>query len=191
VSTARFSKTSGFSFVELIVVVAFMATVMGIAIPVMQDLTRSMRIGQAARTIQNELQSARLRAVTSNRPIRVRFNCPIAGELRAVELIGSTSAPASQDSATNRCSESAYPYPAADNNPVTRPNQDGPVRRIDPRVKFATVQTVEFWPDGTAHINSAGDPWPAIPDPGVSLTVTEGTVVKTVTVNSLGKIQMP
>jgi hypothetical protein len=84
-----------------------------------------------------------------------------------------------------------YPYPAPDRNPLTRPNLDGPPRFLDPSVTFGAVQSIEFWPDGTAHYNNAGaNPWPMIPAAGRSLTMTKSGKTATVTVNGLGKVQL-
>lgn len=173
----------------MIVVVGLLATLMGIAVPVMRDVMSGIVHGQAQQLVESELQQARLKAVTTNRIIRVRFNCPSAGEFRTVELIGTPTSPAPEDTATNRCSGSAYPYPPADRNVLTRPNLDGPVKRIDPRVTFGAAPTIEFWPSGAAYgVN--GDGTSALLAAGeTSITLTKGTDVRTVKVNSLGKIE--
>jgi hypothetical protein len=160
------------------------------AAPEMVDVASQLRLGQGARDVTSELQAARLRAVTSSRPIRVRFNCPAANEYRLTELIGTPSAPDAADSATNRCSPTAYPYPAADNDPLTRPNHDGPVRYLPRDVSFGTTSTLEFWPDGTVHKDdgSGAKPWPVLPATGTDISVTKSSVVKHITVNGLGKI---
>jgi Tfp pilus assembly protein FimT len=178
----------GFSLVDMIVVVALIGIVSAIAVPTMVGSLNAMRLGQSARELEREMQIAKQRAVSHGRPIRIRFNCPAAGQYRLVELIGSTSAPAAADAATNRCNPTTYPFPA-DNNPFTRPNHDGPVRYLDREVSFGAVQTIEFWPDGTAHFdNGTGNPWGMIPAAGIAVTVTRGTKTSTITVNGLGKI---
>ena len=65
----------GFTLIELIVVAALLITIMAIAIPSFH-LTDAMKLNGAAREVERELQIARLRAVTVNRPLQVRFNCP-------------------------------------------------------------------------------------------------------------------
>jgi hypothetical protein len=140
--------------------------------------------------VESELQQARLKAVSTNRIMRVRFNCPVAGQFRTVELIGTPSAPATQDTASNRCALTAYPYPAADRNVVTLPNHDGTVKRLDPRVAFGAAPTIEFRPTGTAHaVNSDGTSGPPLATTGTAITLTKGAVVKTVKVNGLGKVE--
>jgi len=171
------------------VVVGLIGTLSAIAIPLIQNMSNSIALGESSRLVQSELQQARLRSVSTNRVIRVRFNCPAAGQLRAVELVGTPTIPSPVDTATNRCSDAVYPYPAADNNPVTLPNVDGPVRRIDYRVSFGAVQTIEFRPTGTAYsVNTDGTSGPPLVGNGVALTLTKGSDTRTITVNALGKI---
>ena len=88
-------------------------------------------------------------------------------------------------------STDSLPYKIArPENPVTLPNQDGPIRRLDPRVSFGAVQTIEFRPTGTAYsVNPDGTSGPPLPGTGVAITLTKGTEVRSVTVNALGKIQ--
>jgi Tfp pilus assembly protein FimT len=174
----------------MIIVVAMLATLTGIAIPLIQRMDDAIALGQSQRLVQSELQKARLKAVSSNRIIRVRFNCPASRQFRMVELIGTPVVPDSQDTATNRCSDTTYPFPAADHNPITLPNQDGPVQRIDPRVSFSAVQTVEFRPTGVAYsVNSDGTSGQPFGGTGIAITLTKGSQTKSVTVNALGKIQ--
>ena len=100
----------GFSLVELMLTIAFAATVLTIAVPVMTDVSDSSKLNGAAREIEREFQSARLKSVSTNRLLRVRLNCPGTGMYRTVEYVAS----AAVDAATNRCSDSAYPFPPAD-----------------------------------------------------------------------------
>lgn len=181
---------SGFTVVDMVFVMLVAGVIMAMAVPSLQNIGQTLALGEARRRIASELNYARLLAVSTNRPIRVRFNCPAAGYYRTIELVGTPSKPSVVDTAANRCAPSAYPSPPDDQDPLTLPNHDGPPRQLDTRVTFGSVQTIEFWPDGTAHIDSAGtNPWPQIPPAGVALTVTKGAVVETVTVNGLGKIQ--
>lgn len=181
----------GFSLVELLVTTSLLVIMSAIALPLMTNLGDGIKLGQAARQVERELQTARLKAVSANQPMRLRFDCPAATQYRMVELVGTPSVPAAADSAVNRCSLANYPYPAPDQNRLTRPNNDGPLRQIDPSVSFQQSTTIEFWPDGSAHTNSGGaNPWPAIASPGYHVILTRNSQTRTIVVNSVGKVQL-
>jgi Tfp pilus assembly protein FimT len=170
---------------------AVIAIVSAMAIPSMLAARDRIRLGQAAREVEREIQSAKSRAVAKSRPMRVRFNCPTDGEYRAVELIGTAAAPVAADSAANRCSGTAYPYPPPDLNPNTRPNLDGPVRLLDSTVSFSVSQTIEFRPDGTAYRDpGGGGVFELIPTTGINIRVARDGLTRTITVNGLGKVQL-
>ena len=173
----------------MIIVVALLATLLGISVPVIQDTMNGIVHGQAQQLVESELQQARLKAVTTNRIVRVKFNCPGAGQFRTIELIGTTGAPAPADIAANRCSASVYPYPPTDQNVLTLPNLDGPVRRIDSRVTFGAAPTIEFRPGGGAYAVNTDGTSTAFATGEASITLVKGNVVKTVKVNSLGKVE--
>jgi len=171
----------GFSLTELMLMVAIAGTLMAIAVPVAKDLTATTKLNEAARLIERELQDARLRAVSSNRSLRVRTNCPSTGFVRSVEVLGTA-----VDTATNRCLHSAYPYPA-DTDLMTRPNYDGPMRTI-PNAATVTTTIIEFAPDGTARLVTAGVAQTmATPQ---TITITRQSKSRTVTVNAAGKVQI-
>ncbi len=174
----------------MVIVVAIIGVLSAIAIPQVARIGDAIALGQAQRLVQTELQRARLKAVTTNRVIRVRFNCPANGQFRMVELVGTSSVPAAADLAGNRCSETAYPFPSADANPITLPNHDGPIRLVDSTVSFASLPTIEFRPSGTAwSVNADGTSTTPLPGNGVSITVQKGNATKAITVNALGKVQ--
>jgi prepilin-type N-terminal cleavage/methylation domain-containing protein len=179
--TTRFRLDRGFTLTDIMITVAIFSTLAAISVPLATDFTADIKLNEAARTVERELQYGRLRAVSANRILRVRMNCPGAGSLRTVEYLNS-----SADTATNRCSLAAYPYPAADNDVVTRPNYDGPVRTL-PTEASVGAHIIEFQPDGTAKAvvsNVAA----TITTP-ITITVTRKTRTRTITVNGAGKIQ--
>ena len=121
----RSRNDRGFTVPEMLMVVAIIGILAGMALPVMKDMTASIKLNEAARMVEREMQDARLKAVSSNRVIRVRMNCPSTGYVRSVEVLGTAA-----DTASNRCMTTAYPFPAADTDIMTRPNFDGPVRTL-------------------------------------------------------------
>jgi prepilin-type N-terminal cleavage/methylation domain-containing protein len=195
----RIANVRGFTLLELVMVLAILGVISAMAIPALLNTTRQIRLAANARQVERELQGARMKAVRSNRAIRVHFNCPAATQYRSVELLGTVQTPAADDDesrAATRCGYASYPYP--DRNPefFAIPNNDGPIQSLEDGIGFGSdVQTVEFWPDGTAHAASGTTlPWPAIPDAGIGLTVFDvmhqTTIVTSIEVNGLGKISL-
>jgi prepilin-type N-terminal cleavage/methylation domain-containing protein len=186
------ARVGGFTLVELLVAMAVMLVMMAIGAPVLARAIEKYRVGIAIRDVERELQTARLKAVSSNHPIRVRFNCPSAGFYRVVELIGEASAPLAEDDASARCGQALYPYPAADLDPLTRPNQDGPLRQLPRTVSFRSSQTLEFWPDGSVHSGGGANvaPWPVVAPTGVQISIEQGTKTAAVVVNGIGRVSI-
>ena len=175
----RAAQHRGFTLIELMMTIAVAATLLAIGVPVLLDVTESTKLNAAARELERELQTARLKSVTNNRSLRVMLNCPAVGYYRTVEVLGTAA-----DSAANRCLLSAYPFPA-DNDLTTRPNHDGPVRVLPNQATVAGA-TIEFRPDGTAYtvVANAAQVMAA----PVTLTVTRFGKSKAMTVNGSGKI---
>jgi prepilin-type N-terminal cleavage/methylation domain-containing protein len=176
------SSANGFTLTELLLVVALIGTMAAVALPVMKDMTASIKLSDAARMVVGELQDARIKAVSTNRVFRVRMNCPSTGYIRRVEVLATA-----VDTAANRCLQSAYPFPAADNDVMTRPNYDGPVRTL-PAGATVTSTIVQFSPDGTAA-EVVGGVVQAIATT-LTLTITRDSKSKSVTINAVGKIQL-
>jgi hypothetical protein len=186
-------RAEGFTLVDMLATIAIIATLAAIATPQMLNGIDQMRLGMSVRDVERELQFARLKSVSTNRPMRIRFNCPVQGQFRVVELIGTPRSPLTADSATNRCDESVYPYrpTGGDNSRLTRPNNDGALRRLQPQAAFTAFPTLEFWSDGSVHADTGtGDPWPPLTAAGATITVSRKGKTRNITVNALGKIQL-
>lgn len=186
----RLRDASGFSLLDTIATLAIFATIAAIAIPVVTNSLEGQRLGMEARNVERELQSGRLSAVATNRPIRIRFNCPATGMYRRVEVIGTVNVPHADDAEARAVARCGYPFPAADSNPLTRPNNDGPPMQLYSSVTFTSVATLEFWPDGTVHVPAATNPWPRLGATDATITVVKGSATKSIRVNSLGKIRI-
>jgi type II secretory pathway pseudopilin PulG len=183
----RYESEAGFTLIDMIVTIGVLAVLAAVAVPSLANVSDRMRLGQGQREVERELQTARLKAVTANRRMRIRFNCPTARQYRLVEVIGTA-----VDDASNRCVESAFPAVPPDNNPLTRPNHDGPVRQLPRDVSFGAASALEFAPDGTVKYLSSGV-YIDVPDPdgtAVTLTKANSTDVARIVVNRLGKIQL-
>ena len=67
---------SGFTLIEMMVVIAVLAIVAAIAIPNFMSLLPGMRLNGAARQVMGDLMAARMNAVKQNNRFRVFFNNP-------------------------------------------------------------------------------------------------------------------
>ena len=179
----RTRSDRGFSINELMLTVAVAATLMAIAVPILTDVGEGARFNASVRMVERELQSARLKAVNANTVLRVRTNCPSAGYIRTVEVVGN----AVVDTAIDRCDAGRYPYPPADTEMTTRPNHDGPVRVLPDGTAVGNI-VLQFSPDGTVTQVVANAPQRI--DGDVSLTVSRNYKSKSVTINGAGKIQL-
>jgi prepilin-type N-terminal cleavage/methylation domain-containing protein len=184
------SNQRGFTLVDMLAVVVILVTASAIALPSMISAMDRAKLPQAAREVERELQTAKSRAVIKGRAMRVRFNCPSAGEYRMVELLGTTSVPLAADSAVDRCSPTLYPYPAGDSDPVTTPNLDGPVRTIDSTIVFGNTEVIEFRANGTAWYEAGPGDFDLIPVAGIQITLVRDSLTETITVNGLGKVSL-
>ena len=111
----------GFSLTELLFVVQITSVMAVATLPGASTAFRRYQLESATHEVAAQVRSARLRAVTANETMRVRFNCPAPGQLRIVQLVGTPAV----DDAADRCSGAVYPYP--DRNVAVEPNHDGPV----------------------------------------------------------------
>ena len=172
---------AGFSLVDLLLVISLVSIVSGIAVPVATDAAEGVRLGMATREVERQLQSARLRAVSANRPLLVRMSCPGVGQLRVVEITGV----ATTDGDANRCDETRFPYPGPKDSDRATPELDGPVRTLHFTVTLSGSD-LQFLPNGTTQevVGGAATPITA----PVELTVTYDSESSRVAVNGLGKI---
>ena len=190
----RLHDVRGFTITELLMVVALISIVAAMAMPLFTSSSAQLRLSNATRAVERELQIARMKAVRANRVMRMRFNCPAAGEYRAVELLGTLNAPAVDDDdarAAARCNVTNYPFPDTDPEFFAIPNNDGPVQTLPEDVTFGAAQTIDFWPDGSAHVG--GSPVP-LPMAGITLSMHHAklgaSADRQITVNGLGKITL-
>ena len=123
---------------------------MAISVPILTDITQTTKLNDAVRERRAGAPERAAARREPQSPLRVRLNCPANGYLRTVEVIGTT-----EDNATNRCLLSAYPFPAADTDLMTKPNYDGPMQTL-PTGATVTSAVFEFEPDGTANMVVSG-----------------------------------
>lgn len=170
---SRFRLEQGASLMEVLVVVALVATVGGLAVPQLSTALEEYRLNSAGRQVAAQIRAARLAAVTANRVMLVRFDCPGPNMYRVVEFTG---VPAI-DTAADRCSA---PWP--DPDPATLPNVDGPPAVLPDTMTFALTQDLRI--STTGQVTPLAGGMPAI------IRVTNGTRVGQITVSAAGRVQV-
>lgn len=170
---SRFRLEQGASLMEVLVVVALVATVTGFAMPQMLTALENYRLNSAGRQVSAQIRAARLAAVTANRVMLVRFNCPGPGMYRVVEFTGIPAI----DTAADRCSA---PWP--DPDPAALPNVDGPPAYLPDTMAFGLTQDLRISTTGQFTPLTGGMP--------ALIEVTNGSRVGQITVSAAGRVQL-
>ena len=79
------ARHDGFSLIELMVVVALIATLAGITVPAIAGALTRYALITASQEVVSTIRNARVQAVGKNRVARVRFNFPAAGQYQVVD----------------------------------------------------------------------------------------------------------
>ena len=176
-STAR----DGFTLVEVLVVIAVIAILAGVSVPQIGGLMRRYALNSATRQVASVIRSSRYTAVSKNRIVRVRFNCPAAGQFRVVEVVGS----AAVDNDVNRCSETNYGYPDPDT--AAAPDVDGPIHRLPSDAQFVGVQDIQFDTQGRAQ-RLIGCPACVAAAAPATVVTGNGYETQTLTISASGQV---
>ena len=78
-------RQSGFTLIEMMIVIAVFAIVAAIAIPNFMSLLPGMRLNGAARQVMGDLMAARMNAVKQNNEFKVFFNSPGANQYQILD----------------------------------------------------------------------------------------------------------
>jgi prepilin-type N-terminal cleavage/methylation domain-containing protein len=169
-------NSRGFTLVEILVVATIAAVVAAVSMPMALTAMRDYRLNAATREVSNQIAAMRLEAVTKNRSMRLRLNCPAAGMYRAVEWTGN----AAIDTAGNRCLTTAYPFPDID--AATAPNSDGPIRYLPQGITFGTVQEIQISTLGRITAVTGGLP--------AQIGVSNGTTTRQLQITAAGQVRI-
>jgi prepilin-type N-terminal cleavage/methylation domain-containing protein len=175
--------TAGFTLVEILTVMGVTAVLVAMAAPAITGALRGYALNTSVEMVGAVIRGARHSAVSTNRTVRVRFNCPAANQVRVVEVLGTAT-----DAAPDRCSSAAYPYP--DPDPATAPNVDGAVVFLPAGSQFGAVQDLEI--DRTGRVTRLTG-CPTCVSAAAPATVTVGTPyeTRTIIVTANGQIRVP
>lgn len=175
---------SGFTLIDLLAAAAVIAVLAATVGPTLGSSMRLYALNTSAQTVAAAIRSARYTAVSKNRTVRVRFNCPAANQFRVVEVVGTSAV----DAAADRCSEDVYPYP--DTDTAAAPNTDGPVETLPNGSQFGELQNLEIDPTGRMT-PLTGCPACAAAAPPAAVVIGNGVETRTITITAHGQVQLP
>jgi len=75
----RKNKESGYSLIELMIILAILAILLAIAIPDIKGWLPKHRLQSAARDLASNMQLAKMKAISANSYVTMTFNLPIGG----------------------------------------------------------------------------------------------------------------
>ncbi len=77
----RAKSEAGFTLTEMLVVTAVIAILAGMAAPTILGAVRLFALNSTLQAVGATIRGARYTAVTKNRTMRVRFNCPAVDQV--------------------------------------------------------------------------------------------------------------
>ena len=92
-------SSRGFTLLELLVVLAVITVMAGMAIPFIQESAIRNTVWTATEMIGVQVRQARLKAITRNMSFRIDFDCPAVRQIRVLEVTGNQAI----DDAVDRC----------------------------------------------------------------------------------------
>lgn len=81
-------RESGFSLIELMIVVGLVAVLAGMTVPAIAGAMKQYELVTASQQVVSTIRSARLQAVARNMVLKVRFDFPGDGQYQVVDAAG-------------------------------------------------------------------------------------------------------
>ena len=81
------ARHEGFSLVEIMIVVALVATMAAMTVPSVQGAVQRDELLTSGQQVVSTIRAARIQAVSRNQILKVRFDFPAAGQYQVVDAV--------------------------------------------------------------------------------------------------------
>lgn len=140
-SQTRASKRSAFSLFELLLVLALLVAVAGIAIPTFESMIGSRRLGQSIDKLQNEIMAGRVTAMRTGQAQVIRMTLQGQDYSIAPWLGGSEAQDASAGATVMQSGQIIQTQPAS-GGAVLSGQASGTTQQLSEGVQFSAVETL-------------------------------------------------
>ncbi len=140
-SQTRACKRSAFSLFELLLVLALLVAVAGIAIPTFESMIGSRRLGQSIDKLQNEIMAGRVTAMRTGQAQVIRMTLQGQDYSIAPWLGGSEAQDASAGATVMQSGQIIQTQPASGGAVLTGQGS-GSTRQLSEGVQFSAVETL-------------------------------------------------
>jgi prepilin-type N-terminal cleavage/methylation domain-containing protein len=154
----------GYTLIELLIVVGMIGVASAIALPVFIESNARSALWTGSERIGSTIRQARLRAISTNTTHRVMFDCPSAGQLRTLVMIGDPDV----DDAENRCTLTL--------------DGDSAIIEMPTSISFDADTATGLQVTGRGVFTALGGPIP------LDISVNYGTNIRTLSVSNTGQI---
>ena len=154
----------GYTLFEVLIVVGLIGVLSAVAVPVFLSSNALNALWTSSERMGGLIRQTRFRAISQNATYQLRFDCPNAGEMRALIMTGDPAV----DDAADRCSANT--------------EGDSEVVVLDTGVTFDPAAATGLQVTGRGVFTALGD---AIP---LTISVSHGSANRFLTVSATGQI---
>jgi prepilin-type N-terminal cleavage/methylation domain-containing protein len=154
----------GYTLFEMMVAMAFIAVVSAVALPVFLSSNALNELWTSSEEVGALIRQTRFKAISQNTTYEVRFDCPAAGQMRALVMTGDPDV----DNAGDRCTAGA--------------DGDSGILQMPPSVAYDQGAATGLQVTGRGVFSAIGG---AVP---LTIGVTHGSAARYLTVSITGQI---